>query len=70
MRKLFGHYRPELHYMRGPGPKWLEKHGRTDRTGPDANDRGGNTFRPIEGVAPSHRNRPLRNWPFRSRIDE
>jgi hypothetical protein len=20
------HYRPELHYMRGPGPKWLEKH--------------------------------------------
>jgi|SRR5215470_10858213 len=20
-------YRPELHYMRGPGPKWLEKHG-------------------------------------------
>ena len=20
------HYRPELHYMRGPGPKWREKH--------------------------------------------
>jgi|RhiMetdeSRZDD1v2_1073273.scaffolds.fasta_scaffold89402_2 hypothetical protein len=20
-----GRYRPELHYMRGPGPKWLEK---------------------------------------------
>ncbi len=20
-------YRPERHYMRGPGPKWLEKHG-------------------------------------------
>jgi len=20
------HYRPELHYMRGPGPKWHEKH--------------------------------------------
>ena len=19
-------YRPELHYMRGPGPKWLQKH--------------------------------------------
>jgi hypothetical protein len=19
-------YRPELHYMRGPGPKWQEKH--------------------------------------------
>ena len=25
-RKIFNHYRPELHYMRGPGPKWLEKH--------------------------------------------
>ena len=24
-------YRPELHYMRGPGPKWYEKHqGRTE----------------------------------------
>jgi hypothetical protein len=20
------HYRPELHYMRGPAPKWREKH--------------------------------------------
>ena len=20
-------YRPELHYMRGPGPKWFERHG-------------------------------------------
>jgi hypothetical protein len=25
---LFDPYRPELHYMRGPGPKWREKHGR------------------------------------------
>jgi hypothetical protein len=24
----FVSYRPELHYMRGPGPKWREKHGR------------------------------------------
>jgi hypothetical protein len=23
----FGGYRPERHYMRGPGPKWREKHG-------------------------------------------
>jgi len=23
-------YRPELHYMRGPGPKWREKHGAAD----------------------------------------
>ena len=30
-RELFGEflssYRPELHYMRGPGPRWREKHG-------------------------------------------
>jgi hypothetical protein len=25
LRTIFNHYRPELHYMRGPGPKWLEK---------------------------------------------
>jgi len=25
---LLDSYRPELHYMRGPGPKWLEKHAR------------------------------------------
>jgi hypothetical protein len=24
---LFDPYRPELHYMQGPGPKWREKHG-------------------------------------------
>jgi len=24
---LFDDYRPELHYMRGPGPKWHEKYG-------------------------------------------
>ena len=24
---VFDPYRPELHYMRGPGPKWREKHG-------------------------------------------
>ena len=22
----FDHYRPELHYMRGPGPAWRAKH--------------------------------------------
>ena len=26
-RWFFDAYRPELHYMRGPGPKWREKHG-------------------------------------------
>ena len=25
-------YRPELHYMRGPGPKWREKHGAAQAT--------------------------------------
>jgi hypothetical protein len=24
---MFDPYRPELHYMRGPGPKWHAKHG-------------------------------------------
>jgi hypothetical protein len=27
LRKALDPYRPELHYMRGPGPKWREKHG-------------------------------------------
>jgi hypothetical protein len=25
--KAFDPYRPELHYMRGPGPAWQAKHG-------------------------------------------
>jgi hypothetical protein len=28
-RALFDPYRPELHYMRGPGPRWHAKHGPT-----------------------------------------
>jgi hypothetical protein len=28
-RALFDSYRPELHYMRGPGPKWHAKHDQT-----------------------------------------
>lgn len=27
-KALFDPYRPELHYMRGPGPKWHAKHDR------------------------------------------
>ena len=27
LRTVFDPYRPELHYMRGPGPKWHAKHG-------------------------------------------
>jgi len=26
MAKAFNPYRPELHYMRGPGPAWRAKH--------------------------------------------
>jgi hypothetical protein len=26
LQELHDPYRPELHYMRGPGPKWREKH--------------------------------------------
>jgi hypothetical protein len=33
-KALFDPYRPELHYMRGPGPKWHAKHGL--RRGSDA----------------------------------
>src|SRR5262249_61902801 len=27
LRTFFDPYRPELHYMRAPGPKWRERHG-------------------------------------------
>jgi hypothetical protein len=27
IRALTDPYHPERHYMRGPGPKWREKHG-------------------------------------------
>jgi hypothetical protein len=27
VKELCDPYRPERHYMRGPGPKWREKHG-------------------------------------------
>lgn len=26
VQTVFDPYRPELHYMRGPGPKWRAKH--------------------------------------------
>ena len=34
-KDLFDTYRPELHYMRGAGPKWRAKHERALRFGPD-----------------------------------
>jgi hypothetical protein len=30
VQDVFDPYRPELHYMRGPGPRWREKHGVTN----------------------------------------
>ncbi len=35
-RDAFDPYRPELHYMRGPGPKWRAKHGLPAATAPAA----------------------------------
>jgi hypothetical protein len=32
--QAFDPYRPELHYMRGPGPKWRAKHVVVPVTGP------------------------------------
>jgi hypothetical protein len=29
LQTLFDPYRPERHYMRGPGPRWHAKHGQT-----------------------------------------
>jgi hypothetical protein len=31
VQDVFDSYRPELHYMRGPGPRWREKHGTAAR---------------------------------------
>ena len=42
MIKPIKRYHPERHYMRGPGPKWLEKHGGgIDRIGPVTDDHRG-----------------------------
>jgi hypothetical protein len=35
VRAIAASYRPELHYMRGPGPKWREKHCRLEQTAID-----------------------------------
>ena len=33
-RSMVDPYRPELHYMRGPGPKWHAKHTATSTDAP------------------------------------
>jgi hypothetical protein len=41
MIKPIKRYHPERHYMRGPGPKWLEKHSEIDRIRPVMDDHRG-----------------------------
>ena len=39
MIKLIKRYHPERYYMRGPGPKWIEKHcGGNEQIGPAIDD--------------------------------
>jgi hypothetical protein len=42
-----GAYRPDLHYMRGPGPKWHAKHAGFVATPPSAKT----TRRPLHDIA-------------------
>jgi hypothetical protein len=35
-KSLFDTYHPELHYMRGPGPKWRAKHAQPPAAVPDS----------------------------------
>jgi hypothetical protein len=69
MVKLFEHYRPELHYMRGPGPKWLEKRG-IGRTGQIVNDRDSNALRLVEAIARRLVSYRSRRWMLPLRVDE
>jgi hypothetical protein len=34
LQSLIDPYRPELYYMRGPGPKWRAKHAVANRSTP------------------------------------
>jgi hypothetical protein len=40
IRDMLDPYRPELHYMRGPGPRWREKHGIAARNRRNVTTRG------------------------------
>ena len=58
MRKPFEHYKPELHYMRGPGPMWVKKHGRAeaitsdrDRAAPTLVEAIARTMRQVQSAA-------------------
>lgn len=42
-----GSYRPDLHYMRGPGPKWHAKHRTLAATTPPPGKRASSTLHDI-----------------------
>jgi hypothetical protein len=64
MTRLFAEYRPERHYMRGPGPKWIEKHVRIECVGAAAPEPASDGF--VKALA--RRLSVLRaQWAFRSR---
>jgi hypothetical protein len=57
---IFDTYRPELHYMRGPGPKWNAKHGAAPYRGS-----------PAQCDCSAETSSPRARWPMgRSRFDE
>jgi hypothetical protein len=52
VQNVFDSYRPELHYMRGPGPRWRQKHGITDFEADYAPDyRARNASKPVAAQA-------------------
>jgi hypothetical protein len=53
-KALFDPYRPERHYMRGPGPAWHAKHGLPPRTF-TARDATPALLRPIPALARARR---------------
>jgi hypothetical protein len=44
-----GAYRPDLHYMRGPGPKWQAKYGNLYPKTQPANPASGTSLRDLAG---------------------
>jgi hypothetical protein len=69
MTKLFADYPPERHYMRGPGPKWFEKHGPIGRAGEIAHRHTRDASGMVKALARLVSRRPAR-WKLRSRVDE
>jgi hypothetical protein len=66
MTKRFADYRPERHYMRGPGPKWVEKHGPIRGADEIAHHRARDASGLVKALARFVSRRAAR-WKFRSR---